>query len=142
MQDLRNYALHRKLPSLGHSVSMTGVNTPDARFESEVKLSTGPLLEWDGWTTASKTFLAENPESISLRPVVLAHGRLVLDLNTWLFNALMSAIDLEEVNELQVKRNAILSGTDIETARRLTEQWSEEHTDPSPRGAVDRPSED
>jgi hypothetical protein len=75
MQDLRNYTLHRKLPSLGHSVAMTGVNTPFAQFESEVKLGTDPLLDWGGWTAASKKFLTENPESISLRPVVEHYTR-------------------------------------------------------------------
>ena len=49
---------------------------------------------------------------------------LMVNLNAWLCNTLGSAIDYQEINELAVERNAILTGVDLETARRMTDQWS------------------
>ena len=45
IQDLRNFMLHRSLPQLMHSLSMTNVNTPEAQMDSQVQLSTDELLE-------------------------------------------------------------------------------------------------
>lgn len=138
MQDLRNFTLHRELPFLAHTLSMTNVNTPDQEFESEVLLSAIDLLDWDGWTARSVAFLSSDGD-VELRPVVRKHGELVSALNIWLFNALMEDIDLTEVNELVVERNAILTGLDLDAARRWTDEWSSRRANPDPWGTADTP---
>jgi hypothetical protein len=138
MQDLRNFTLHRKLPFLAHTVSMTNVNKPDQQFESEVLLSASDLLDWDGWTARSSMFLASAGD-VELRPVVRKHGEMVSALNIWLFASLIDAIDLAAINELVVERNAILTGVDVEAARRWTDEWSNKRADPSPWGIEDCP---
>ena len=52
--DLRNFILHRRLPSIGHRVTMSGPAAHDQKFESKVLLSARTLLEWDKWTAGSR----------------------------------------------------------------------------------------
>jgi hypothetical protein len=124
IQDLRNFMLHRSLPQLMHSLSMTNVNTPQARMDSQVQLSTDELLEFKRWSPGSKAFLVAQAPALSLLPLITNHGQVVLTLNNWLFNALAAdnATALVEVNELVVARNAVLTGGSIEQARELTER--------------------
>lgn len=132
MQDLRNFTVHRTLPLLAHRVSMTNLNSPDERFESEVELSVSHLLEWDRWSVATRRFLTDQSEVIVLRPIVRTHGQLVLQLNSWLYDELgrANAQALVEVNRLVVERNAVLAGCDIAAAERFTEQWTQRRTEP------------
>ena len=120
MVDLRNYTLHRTLPFLGHVLSLTQINTPEQKMVSEVQLVTAQLLEWDGWSSNGHAFLQQSGEAVILRPVVKRHGELVLRLNSWLHNELSRAngAALEEVNELVVDVNTILTGGDRATAER------------------------
>lgn len=122
MQDLRNYTLHRTLPLLAHRLSMTKVNTPEQRMESEVELSVGALVQWEGWSAASKGFLASKGDAIALRPVVRRHRELVYFVNMWLHNALSRGSNegLEELNNRVTARNALLTGVGIEEAPQLT----------------------
>lgn len=120
MQNLRNYVLHHGLPFLGHHLAVTNVNSSEQTVESEVKLSCSGLLEWDGWTAQSSAFLSASDEALGLRQIVIKHGELVKDLNLWLIGRLQADNEsgLEVVNELIIEYNAILSGVDLETARR------------------------
>ena len=112
MINLRNYMLHRTLPGFAHTLSVTEVNTPNQRMESEVELGVAELLEWDGWTAPARKFLKAQGEVLRLRPVVKTHGKLLFELNTWIHDELAKANDpqLDEVNELIDRRNRILSG--------------------------------
>jgi extradiol dioxygenase family protein len=120
MHDLRNYTMHRTLPFFAHMLSMTNVNTPEQKMVSEVQLSVPQLLEWDGWRASAKTFIEAQGDAVAVRPVVRKHGELVFGLNMWLHNQLAKANDaaLDEVNELIVDANTILTQGDRETARR------------------------
>lgn len=122
IKDLRNFTHHRTLPFFAHTVSMTGVNTPEQAMESEVQLNTVDLLAWDGWRSASRTYLESLEEVVVLRPVVRRHAELMIELNVWLLHALAKANEpaLEEVNALVVARNAILTCGDLEAAEELT----------------------
>lgn len=121
--DLRNFALHRKLPFFTHTLSMTNVNKPAQKMKSEVQLNVVELLEWDGWSLAARTYLCAlgKGEAVTLRPVIKLHAELVLGLNVWLLRELANAnrAAIDEVNELVIARNAILTGGDIEAARRM-----------------------
>jgi extradiol dioxygenase family protein len=127
--ELRNFTHHRILPFLGHTLSLTKVNTPDQQMESEIELSVGQLLEWDGWPALAREFLASQGDAIKLRPAVRRHGQLVFELNAWLLNELGHANDsaLEEVNELVVRANMIFTG-DRDRAERLARRT--ESTEP------------
>lgn len=119
---LRNYAVHRKLPFFAHTLSMTNANTPDQKLESEVQLNVAELLEWDEWPSPARGYLESLDEAVTIRPVIKEHAELVLGLNVWLLRELGSAnaSALDEVNELIVARNAILTGGDQEAARRVS----------------------
>lgn len=119
--DLRVFTNHRTLPFFAHSMSVTNVNTPEAKMESEVKLNTVELLAWSNWRPASRDFL-RGRDQVELRPVVRRHAELMIELNAWLLNELAKANGpaLEEANALVIARNAILTGGDLEAAAELT----------------------
>jgi hypothetical protein len=126
VRDLRNFTLHRSLPFLGNTVRMTDLNTPGQTITAEVELSVADLNAWDGWTAPARAFLDLQGEAVVLRPVVRRHGELVAALNAWLYNSLAKANvgALAEVNQLAVERNAVLTGTDLAEAERLTAEWT------------------
>jgi hypothetical protein len=125
VQDLRNFTLHRALPVLGHRVRFGDGEGEEMR--SEVRLSASQLLEWDGWSARSRSFIAALGTDIELRPIIRTHGQTVWGVNAWLVNALgaANAPGLDEVNRLGVEFNALISGSDYATAERMTRQWPE-----------------
>jgi hypothetical protein len=126
MQDLRNFTLHRTLPVTSSRVNVTAPNQAEMTMESIIELSVPSLLEWKKWTSASKAFLAAHDDAVNLRPVVAKHGELILTFDTVFFNDLEAAntADLEGLNELVTKRNALLIGGSIEEATRITDAWT------------------
>jgi hypothetical protein len=120
MVNLRNYTLHRKLPFLGHRVSMTNVNTPEAKMESEVELGVADLLEWDGWPEPVRNYLEGHGKTVPLRPIVKKHGELLLEMNSWVHHELTRANDpaLDEVDELIIQCNMVMTGGDRAMAER------------------------
>lgn len=133
VRDLRNYTLHRSLPSLGYTLSMTRVHeeSDEMEMKSNVYLHRGQLLAWDGWSAASKAFLRSLDDGeVPLFPIFETHINVMAKLNGGLCNALGEAIDYSQLNELTVEANAVLAGVDIETARHLTEQWTADRNDP------------
>jgi hypothetical protein len=128
---LRNYVLHHSLPFIGHEVRIQP--RPGVVATSEIKLSVRELTEWDGWTAPARRFIDSHDEALPLRPVVEAHAGLVIELNLWLYEQLVAAnaSALDDANLLVVERNAVLGGTDIEEARRVTEEWTRRREDPA-----------
>lgn len=133
---LRNFSLHRKLPFLGSTVSVTGLDTDQSELKSEIQLSAEELLEWDGWNAAAKTYIKAASPEVPVRAVIEVHGPLVYDLNVWLHGKLMkqNAGAVAEVNELMVDYNAELTGLGRDEARLLTQQgWRVDGGDDSVR---------
>ncbi len=130
---LRNFTLHRELAFIGHRLSFTNMNTDDPQWSSEVQLNVENLLTWDGWSPQAREFAEAQGTVMVLRPVIDDHGRLILELNVWLVNALGDADReaLEQVNELVVERNAILMRTDLGEAKRMTEEWTRRRNMPA-----------
>jgi hypothetical protein len=122
MKCLRNYMLHETLPFFAHTLSVKDANTPDAKMESEVELNVADLLRSDYWNTPARAFLEAQGERVILRPIVYKHSKLVFHLNSALYTELSkaNAASLAEANELIVARNAILTGGDIEEAKRIS----------------------
>lgn len=132
IKDLRNFMLHRSIPFLGHTMKMSGLNTESPTVDMQIELSIDELLQWDGWTAASKRFLAGYEEKLPLLPVIEKHGDVVFRFNAWIVSALSEANReaLSQANELVVERNAILGGTDIEAARHLTDEVTRQREQP------------
>jgi hypothetical protein len=127
---LRNYVLHHSLPFIGHEVRLQP--QPGILATGEIRLSVRQLTAWDGWSAPARRFIESHGEALPLRPVVMHHTELVTRLNLWLYEQLAdaNASALAEVNQLVVERNAILGGTDIQEARRITEEWTRRRESP------------
>ncbi len=127
VKDLRQFVLHRKLPFLGHRITIEN----DA-VAGRIDLSVAELLEADCWSATSKTFIRGHDEALPIRPVVACHGELVVNLTNWLHNELAgaNASALAEVNELVVERNALLGATPLDQARTLTDAITEIRNSP------------
>ncbi len=124
IHNLRNYVLHHSLPFIGHEVRLQP--QPGVLATSEIQLSVRHLTAWDGWSTPARRFVESQGEVLVLRPVIAIHAELTIELNLWLYEQLAAANEpaLSEVNRLIVERNAILGGTDLEEATRVTEEWT------------------
>lgn len=79
IKQLRNYALHRTLPFLGHTVNL------GAPVMTEIQLSTQELMKWGKWSPTSRKYLTQAGESLKLREVVDEHMKLIDDLYGWVF---------------------------------------------------------
>ncbi len=112
MKDFRNFIVHRALPFFAHRLQLRNLNTPERAMESEVELDISHLLQWDGWSAASRAYLMAQEGGMALRPIVKKHAQLLLGLNGWLHDALSKANTeaLAEVNKLVEARNAVLRG--------------------------------
>jgi hypothetical protein len=141
IKDLRNFTLHRSLPWLRYTMTLINLNTPEQAMGNEVELSVAQLKEWDGWTSPSERFLAEQGEAIALRAVIRRHADLLVGLNGWLLATLVEAnrSGLDDVNDLVIECNAALLGVSVEEARRHTEHWTQMQKTPAPEGWPFRP---
>lgn len=89
IQDLRNYMLHRGLPSGAMSLSMT--NNPDTgeqTMETTVSIDKEKLLEWQNWTKGSQTFLSTAPVNIKISELSDAYGKKIETFYEWFDNKL------------------------------------------------------
>jgi hypothetical protein len=109
VRNLRNYALHRTLPWLGHNVSFSGAGQDITAVTS---LGTDELLAWDGWGAPAKAFLRSAGEDVDLRATVEEHLRLVQDLYEWVFAQFegLHRADMADLNALREEFNWLLSG--------------------------------
>ncbi len=109
VRDLRNYALHRSLPWLGHKVSTTGAGQDIA---AETYLGTAELRTWDGWKAPAKAFLDEAGDTVALTATIEQHVSLVRGLHEWVlaqFEGLHRA-DIAGSNALINEYNWLISG--------------------------------
>jgi hypothetical protein len=136
IHNLRNYVLHHSLPFIGHEVRL---QPQPGILATEIQLSVRQLMAWDGWSAPARRFIESHGDALALRPVTERHADLVVQLNLWLYEQLAdaNAPALAEVNRLVVERNAILGGTDLEEARRVTEAWTRRRESPRPDPIVD-----
>jgi hypothetical protein len=69
IQDLRNYTIHRGLP-LPSEVG----GPPETK---RMRLHVPTLLEWGGWKSEAKSYLAASGEYIELLPLVVSYTKLI-----------------------------------------------------------------
>jgi hypothetical protein len=109
IRDLRNYAVHRALPFLGHKVSFSGGGSD---ITAEVLLGTPQLLAWDGWKAPAKDYLHRAGDSVDLRAAVQAHAAAVEGLNRWILAQFqgLHRTDVHALNGMRAEFNWYLSG--------------------------------
>jgi hypothetical protein len=109
VRDLRNYALHRALPFLGHSLSFAGAEVEN--FESQVQLSTAALSAWDGWKAPAKAYLAQCGDAVDLHEAIAAHMAIYEEMWRWILDQHrgLHRTDVCGYNELIMESNWYLS---------------------------------
>jgi hypothetical protein len=108
IRDLRNFAMHRSLPFMGHSVSWTRNNE---EFTAKVQLDTASLRDWDGWKSVAQTFLDQAGETIDLRLAVEEHVTIIEEMWAWVFAQYrgLHRADVLSYNELINEYNWLLT---------------------------------
>ncbi|MBR0748233.1 hypothetical protein JQ582_30305 [Bradyrhizobium japonicum] len=80
VQDLRNYMVHRGLPPVQRHLTVQpveGGKLGETTAETGFQLSTADLLEWTGWKSDAKKYLAEAGMSIELLPLISRYRILI-----------------------------------------------------------------
>lgn len=123
IQDLRNYMLHRGLPSGSMSLTITRVPETNAHdLVTTVSIDREKLLEWDSWTKPSRTFLAAADKQIKISDISIAYGDRILAFYEWFDRRLEKHhdADISAFEKLQ-KEYALLQEQE-ETARQNISQ--------------------
>lgn len=84
IQDLRNYMLHRRLPSGSISLSITHIS--ESKVENAVttiSIDKEKLLTWNNWTQPSRTYLDTLDKQIRISQITNAYGKKVSTLYEW-----------------------------------------------------------
>lgn len=112
VQGLRNYMLHKGLPS--SSMFMKFTSNPDmtdgsCAAETGVHYDTASLLDWDGWKSVARTYLEQAGEHLDLHEFAQEYLTIVNQFHGWL-DATLEAYhqsDLRKLGQLQVQLQAI-----------------------------------
>lgn len=84
IQDLRNYMLHRGLPSGSMSLTITRAPETNAHdLVTTVSIDKEKLLEWDSWTKPSRAYLATTEKQLKISDISSAYGDRVLAFYEW-----------------------------------------------------------
>lgn len=83
IEDLRNYCLHYKLPTMP-SVLRYSKLTPTPIFESKIVFKTEELNEYSNWSSLGKKYLLSQNEPINLLNVIDEYYNLVEGFHNWI----------------------------------------------------------
>lgn len=128
-RQLRTYIQHIAGMPITANLSMDQVNTPDAFFKSEIRLDVHSLRREFEWTGQADAFLA-GTDWVELRPIVDTHTARLVALYGWLIQQLIVEAEpmRPEHDELVVAANAVLTGSDLEAARAMTDETTKRRT--------------
>jgi hypothetical protein len=106
VQDLRNYILHRGLPTSDYYFHTDqNPNKPEEgqTFTTGVRYKTGDLLEWDGWKTSARGYLTSIGDYLDIHVFADEYVRRVVLFHQWLDEQLNNfhADDLIQLRSLQ-----------------------------------------
>lgn len=104
VQDLRNYFLHRGLPSTGMQLSWT---RESQQIDTRVFLDVEKMKDWDGWRSRSKEYLVQVTDKLTLLDVIEAYTTKVRQFHEWFaewFRGLHKT-ELDELHALQEQWN-------------------------------------
>ena len=120
--DLRRYIQHYAHLPVMRRISFTGaaVQVQSMNFTSGLVAAT--LLKWEGWTRPARAYL-ERQDVIDMLPLFDAHASAAVAANRWLLSQLVAMITpmVHDYNELVARANSVLTGLDLEDAKRFTE---------------------
>ncbi|WP_135079223.1 hypothetical protein [Terasakiella sp. SH-1] len=99
INDLRNYMLHKGLPSTERFLRVHA----EQGIESGINLQKERLLEWDKWTKPAKCFLTKQEENFSFSKIVEDYHDKILDFHNWLDNIVKNyhKADISELQKMQ-----------------------------------------
>ncbi|MBS0193861.1 MAG: hypothetical protein JSR34_06415 [Proteobacteria bacterium] len=108
VQGLRNYMLHRGLPSSHMFLSFQsnpGATDGSATQETGVRYDTASLLEWNKWKQPARRYLEESGVNLDIHRFVEDYLVLVNRFHAWLGTALQAhhQTDLQELAQLQLR---------------------------------------
>ncbi|MDT8992655.1 hypothetical protein RQP54_17420 [Curvibacter sp. APW13] len=112
VQGLRNYMLHRGLPSSSMFMKFAtdpGATDGSGTAEAGVHYDTASLLDWDGWKPVARTYLEQAGEHLDLHESAQEYLTLVNQFHGWLDASLAAhhRSDLQELDQLQAQLQAI-----------------------------------
>lgn len=90
VQGLRNYALHRDVPITGVSIRYE-----KGKLYGLLRLDLRNLRQWDGWTTAAQSYLAEVGRELSIADPVEEYFIIAEEFHEWLIERLQQVFALE-----------------------------------------------
>jgi hypothetical protein len=117
IRGLRNYALHRELPFVGGTVTLSA----ESGASATMLLNSESLLEWDKWEAAARRFIENSGDTIDLHALVVEHTQLVDDLYRWLLAQAdrLHRFEVELYNDLREEYNWTLTSGEHGRPRRF-----------------------
>jgi hypothetical protein len=121
--DLRRYIQHYAHLPIYSEIAFASAAAAVQDMKFATGLETRAMLRWNDWTSPARSYL-ERQDVIELVPLLDTHASTTVAANRWLLNEIVTMITplVDEYNELVVRANAVLTGLDLEAAKRLTEE--------------------
>lgn len=85
IQDLRNYHTHFEIPISSTQLRISTIPTQE-EFNFKIFVEKKVLLEWSGWKSRAKHYLADAPEKIDFEVICTEYFNLVSEFYQWLYN--------------------------------------------------------
>ena len=105
VHDLRNYMLHKGLPTVHMSLDATRIpETNSFKVLTTVIINKEKLLLWEKWTQLSRAFLEEAEEHLKISNITSAYSNKILSFYQWFDTQLVEhhKDDIAELEKLQI----------------------------------------
>ena len=121
VHDLRNYALHRRIPVTNATLTVAPARD---RLINTVCLSVDSLRQWDGWSKTTKLYLQNLPDKLPLLYIVEACKKLVSEFNSWMVNRIkeIHSKEFRKVDKYRVDRNDLFFLLEVNTSAERANQ--------------------
>src|SRR4051794_40554425 len=108
IRGLRNYLLHYALLFVGYTASALGEG-----FDYQAEMNAALLLQFDGWSSAAKSYIRESGDKINLVATASGHAEPMNELYGWVLDQfpLLHAGDINGLN-LLIREQRALGGRD------------------------------
>lgn len=107
LKDLRNYASHYKIPSIGYIIGTMNILGRNEAFLPVIY--TGDLFDYDNWSNGSKQYMKDNFPEIELIPLVNKYAQAINELYIWIFDQ-FNSIHAKDVKDSEVIKQKIING--------------------------------
>lgn len=115
VHDLRNYTLHKELPTASAQMKFSSGRDPDGEvrgqpsLDTSIRLNVAAMAQWDGFTRPSRDFIGTLPDEVDLLSLLSGYRDLVVGFYEWFGTrqAEIHAEDAEAVGRLQDELRAL-----------------------------------